>query len=237
MIDFHSHILPCIDDGAKTPQVSLEMLKQAMETGIDTMVATPHFNTEDASVEGFLKKRENSAVMLERAAEKTEFEMPQILLGAEVYLLPETAETEGIEKLCIQGTNCMLVEMPVGRWTGWVFNEIYKLRQRDIVPVMAHLERYVAYKENFEKILKLLEMEVCVQINADDVSKFKYRKAIKTFASRCEMPVMGSDTHDPVRRPNLMKKAAKTLDKRFGEGFADEIDANAKTLLFGNFSF
>lgn len=237
MIDFHSHILPGIDDGAENPEISVEMLKQAADAGIDTIIATPHFNTEDTTVDGFLKKRANSARLLEQALKKAEFDVPEILLAAEVYLLPETAEADGIEKLCIQGTNCMLVEMPVGRWTEWVFNEIYKLRQLDIVPVMAHLERYAVYKENFEKILRLLEMEVCVQINADDAAKLKYRKAIKAFAERCEMTVIGSDTHDPIRRPNRMKKAVRVLKKRFGSGFAEEMETNAKMLLTGDFSF
>ena len=237
MIDFHSHILPCIDDGAKTPEKAVEMVKQAIAQGVDTIVATPHFNIDEIDIEYFLKKRSASMQMLTEAVEQAGVSCPKVIPAAEVYLMPGTADTEAIEKLCIEGTNCMLVEMPVGRWTSWIFNEIYKLRQREIVPVLAHLERYISDRENFAKLMRLLEMEVCVQINADDVPVLKYRKIIKQFVSHCEMVVLGSDTHDPDRRPSRIEKATKVLTKRFGERLAKDINTNARVLLYGDFSF
>ncbi len=237
MIDFHSHILPCIDDGAKTPEKAVEMLKQATAQGIDTIVASPHFNIDEIDTGIFLEKRSNSMQMLFEAAEKAGVLCPEIIPAAEVYLLPGTADKEDITRLCIGDTRCMLVEMPIGRWTGWVFNEIYKLRQRDIIPVLAHLERYFPNKENVEKVMHLLDMEVCVQINADDVFSFKYRKAIKQFASKCEMVVLGSDTHDAERRPNRIEKAVNKLEKKYGRGFVKDLNTNAKILLYSDFSF
>ena len=237
MIDFHSHILPCIDDGAKNPEKSAEMVKQALAQGVDTIVATPHFNIDEIDIEKFLEKRSDSIRMLQEAVEQAGVSQPEIIPGAEVYLLPGTADTEDIHRLCIEGTNCMLVEMPIGRWTGWVFNEIYKLRQRDIVPILAHLERYVSDKENIEKVIRLLDMEVCVQINADDVSAFKYRKIIKHFAGNCEMIVLGSDSHDPEKRPSRIGKACKVLEKKFGERFVKNLNTNARILLYTDFSF
>ena len=237
MIDFHSHILPCIDDGAKTPGMSVEMLKQAAEQGIDTIIATPHFNFDEIELEIFLEKRSHSLQLVKEEAEKAGIISPEIIPGAEVYLLPGTADRKDLSKLCIEGTNCLLVEMPVGRWTGWVFNEIYKMRDKDIVPVMAHLERYISDKENTDKIHRLLEMEVCVQINADDLLKFRYRKIIGLFAKMYKVVVLGSDSHDSVKRPNRVKKGLGVLKKRFGEGFVRELERNAETLVFDEFVF
>ncbi len=237
MIDFHSHILPCIDDGAKNPEKAVEMIKQALAQGVETIVATPHFNIDEMDIPYFLKKRSASMQMLNDAAKEAEISCPKIVCAAEVYLLPGTAVKKGIEQLCIEGTNCMLVEMPVGRWTGWVFNEIYQLRQKDIVPVLAHPERYIADRENIEKLLRLLEMEVCLQINADSVSLFKYKKIIKHFVSACEMIVLGSDAHDTDHRASHIEKATKVLTKKFGERFVKDITTNAKMLLQGDFSF
>jgi len=237
MIDFHSHILPCIDDGAKSPEVTVEMLKQAREQGIDTIIATPHFNFDEIKLEDFLGKRSRSVQMATEAAEKAGISSPEIIPGAEVYLLPGTASREDLSKLCIEGTNCLLVEMPIGRWTGWVFNEIYKMRDRDIVPVLAHLERYISDKENINKIRRLLEMEVCVQINADDLKSFRYRKIIGVFAEMCEVIVIGSDSHDNIKRPSRIEKGMKLLKKRFGEKFVKNLERNAEALVFDEFTF
>ena len=237
MIDFHSHILPCIDDGAKTPQIALEMLKQAAEQGIDTIIATPHFNFEEIELSTFLEKRSAAMQLLKEETEKTGDSFPKVIPGAEVYLLPGTASWEEISKLCIGDTNCLLVEMPIGRWTNWVYNEIYELRNKGIVPIMAHLERYVADKENIDKIEKLLEMEVCVQINADDVLSFKYRKIISGFVNKGEVLVLGSDSHDPQKRPSRMEKAMKVLKRRFGEKLVRDMSRNAEELVYDEFSF
>ena len=55
MIDFHSHILPGIDDGSKNTQMSLAMIEEEKKQGVHTIVATPHFYADEDSVERFLK--------------------------------------------------------------------------------------------------------------------------------------------------------------------------------------
>ena len=81
MIDFHSHILPGIDDGSKNVQMSLEMLKRASEQGVDVMLATSHFYASRHRIEDFLEKRQRA---YERLAEAKNDFGPAIRLGAEV---------------------------------------------------------------------------------------------------------------------------------------------------------
>lgn len=66
VIDFHSHILPGIDDGSKNVQMSLEMLGRASEQGVDVMLATSHFYASRHRIEDFLEKRQRA---YERLAE------------------------------------------------------------------------------------------------------------------------------------------------------------------------
>ena len=60
IIDFHSHFLPCIDDGSKSTEMSLEMLKKMKGQNVDTVVATPHFYADENRIDDFLSNRENA---------------------------------------------------------------------------------------------------------------------------------------------------------------------------------
>ena len=57
MTDLHTHILPGVDDGAKAPEESLEMLRMERDQGVDTVVLTPHFYRDRERPEHFLKRR------------------------------------------------------------------------------------------------------------------------------------------------------------------------------------
>ena len=70
MIDFHSHILPGIDDGSKNTQMSLAMIEEEKKQGVHTIVATPHFYADEDSVERFLKRRAHSYERLQEEAQK-----------------------------------------------------------------------------------------------------------------------------------------------------------------------
>ena len=82
MIDFHSHFLPGMDDGSKSVQESLKMLSLARDSGVNQIVATPHFYASKESPEHFLRRRESSWETLKEALPD---DAPQIWLGAEVY--------------------------------------------------------------------------------------------------------------------------------------------------------
>ena len=120
MIDMHSHILPGIDDGARDTDISLELLRRLREDGVDTVCLTPHFNFERQSIEEFLEARNAARQRLEAALEPTGWDL-RLLSGAEVAFSPELASQDGVDRLCLEGTRCMLIELPVAylpKWTG-----------------------------------------------------------------------------------------------------------------------
>ena len=70
-------------------------------------------------------------------------QLPQILLGAEVYLSVDTLGLADIERLCIGDTRTILLEMPFTQWGSWVYDGVYRLLAgKGLKPVIAHLERY-----------------------------------------------------------------------------------------------
>lgn len=237
MIDFHSHILPGIDDGSKNIETTMQMLRLGAAQGVDTFVATPHYNFENHRLHRFLEKRENALESVVRQAKIENFELQNIVPAAEVQVTPFISECEGLERLCLAGTNCILLEMPMTIWTDWVFNEIYKICNRNLIPVMAHLERYSVFPPNLKKIEHLTEMEVCIQVNASDIGKLHYRKIIDKFFKSGNPVVLGSDTHNMTFRKIELEKGIRKLKNRYGERAALTTDYNAGRLISGEFLF
>ena len=101
MIDFHSHILPEMDDGSKDAKMSLVMLQMEREQGVTEVVFTPHFYAQQDTVAHFLKKREQSVSRLEAAAQQAGVELLPYHLGAEVYYFRNSGSADMIPELCI----------------------------------------------------------------------------------------------------------------------------------------
>ena len=167
MIDIHTHILPCIDDGSTSVEETLKMLDIMVKSGIKKVVATPHFYPDLMTVESFLEKRQE-------AFEKIKYLKPEgieIVLGAEVMLAYDL-HNEDLKKLAIEGTDYILVEMPYGRWNPWMFDEIFKISAKHGVEVIvAHIDRYIgiAHKEDIDQIFK---MDLLYQVNVDFLGGF-----------------------------------------------------------------
>ena len=123
MIDIHSHILPEIDDGSKNVHMSLEMLKESYNQGVDTVVATPHFYIKENTIDVFLEKRNNAYNKLMDFVKGQE-NIPDIYLGAEVYFFNGISKMENIEKLTINNSKYLLLEMPFNKWNSRVFQEV-----------------------------------------------------------------------------------------------------------------
>ena len=234
IIDCHAHILPAMDDGAKDSATSLEMLKASKEQGVDIVIATPHFYGDRDRMENFISRRSASFARLkQRIEEEGEENFPQIKLGAEVAFFRGISAAEGIENLCVEGTRVLLLEMPFAPWTDKVISDVAALvHDRDFKVVLVHIERYLAYKGQEEKLMQLAQIPVTFQVNAESLlgsSFFEKRgsqKLIKWFETGF-VQLMGSDCHNlSSRKPNLQNGRDK-----LSEATLHAIDYNAEYLM------
>ena len=115
MIDFHSHVLPKLDDGSRSTKESIDMMRRAVSQGITAMVATPHFYADRETPKEFLKRREESWKRLREACEE-EDGLLSLYSGAEVRMFPGVAGMEELPELAIKGTSYILLEMPFEVW-------------------------------------------------------------------------------------------------------------------------
>ncbi len=216
MIDFHTHILPGIDDGSSDVEESLKMLHLMHEQGITRVVATPHFDVDKTSVEKFLEDRRESFSLVE--AQKFE-NAPEIILGAEVSYYSGIEHLENINELCIKGTNLLLIEMPTTSWSKTTIDSITALTCRgDINVIIAHIERYFfLQKETIWR--QLLQNGVIMQSNASFFEGiFSKNKALRLLKEGY-IHVIGSDSHNfSSRKPNI-DIAYDAINKKMGNEF------------------
>ncbi len=226
MIDIHTHLLPRIDDGSRSVENTLEMLDIMVKDGVETVVATPHFYNE-TSVEHFCEKRQ-------KAYEKVADKKPDgidIRLGAEVKLEYGISEIEDLEKLKIEGTDYMLVELPYFKWEGWVYDELFKISSNanaDII--IAHADRYMDLN-SVGAIEKLVHMDFKIQVNIDDMFA-RFRRSISIgLMKKGLVDYIASDCHNLDSRPPRIGDAFKKVSAKMGLDYANELMDNAKTML------
>lgn len=229
VIDFHSHILPGIDDGSKNIDTSVQMLQESRAQGVDIMIATPHFYASRNRIEIFLENRKKAFETLEKHMPQM---APKIRLGAEVAFFSGMSRADQIEKLTIEGTRILLLEMPFGPWTDSEILEVKKLiEERGFHIVLAHLERFMKMSANKKYINQLLQMPLHVQINAEGLLDWKQRrKLIKMFAKN-EAHFLGSDCHGMHHRPPNLISGREVLEKKLGSGFLKQMDESGYQFL------
>ena len=230
MIDWHSHILPQMDDGSRSPDESIAMIEALKRQGVDTVIATPHFYANEETVESFLIRREKSYDLLRS---KTQNDI-RILRGAEVRYYPGISRMDGLEKLSIENTKLLLLEMPFAKWTDYTISELLDISNtRRIKVILAHIERYIAFQDR-HLIEKLIENGILMQVNASFfIRLLTKQKAIKLLGMGC-IHFIGSDCHNMTSRPPKIDLAIQLIQKKLGEDFTAQMNEYGYQVLERN---
>ena len=228
MIDFHSHILPGIDDGSKSTKMSLEMLSALRAQGADTIAATPHFYATQRSTESFLNRRAQAAGKLR---EGLPADAPRILLGAEVLYFPGVGRMEKLEELCLEGTRLLLLEMPFTTWSEYMVREVNELARSGRVTLMlAHMERYY-FRQDPSVWDALLDNGVYLQSNAEFFLSFRTRRRALQLLRDGYIHVLGTDCHNMGARAPRLGEARRRIEKHLGAEALQDIDETGEELL------
>lgn len=235
MIDFHTHILPRIDDGSHSEKESVEMLRLCKSQGANIVVATPHFYPERESVLNFLERRKKSKDALDlflHETKETEENLPQILVGAEVNFYMGIENLKDIEELVLEGTNYMLIEMPFESFTKGQLDSLYRLESKyGITPIMAHIDRYIGYKGNDEAIDDLIRMGAMIQLNCEALLQMKTRGKCLKMISHGQIGLIGTDCHNLFSRSSNMERALKIIKWKLGSGEIGKIQSCGRDII------
>lgn len=228
MTDWHSHILPNVDDGSQSVEESIQLLKMLKQQGVDTVIATPHFHANSISVDEF---KENCKTALDRLKAAIPSDFPKIVLGAEVRYYSGISKLKNLNELCVEGTDILLVEMPFEKWTKYTVNEIIELASMsNVTLVLAHIERYFSFVSS-DTLTTLLRNGVHFQANASFFDSFTSRsKAIKMLKSGI-ISFIGSDLHNIKHRPPVLDRAFKVICKKLGQDYLANLNEYEHYLL------
>lgn len=229
-MDFHTHILPGMDDGSRDTDESLKMLALSREQGVSAVVATPHFYPEEEAPQRFLSRREAAVRrMLEGGYSWPAY--PEVFLGAEVAFYDGICRSSQIGALCIEGTRLLLVEMPVCRWSDRMLEELYGLREGlGLLPVVAHVERYLPLQRR-RTLDRLLEHGVLIQASASFFAARKTAWRAMRLFRRGSIHLLGSDCHNCTTRPPNLKAALDRIEKKVGAEQAERWSLLGRQLL------
>lgn len=231
MIDFHTHILPGIDDGSRCIEQTVEMLQEQQRQGVKKILATPHFYADRESIQTFLHRREESYKKVKKKI-KADGNMPSIQLAAEVYYFPGIGKAKLLPELCVEGTNILLLEMPFMQWDKEIYEDVeYIIRKQGLFVILAHVERYYEFQKNKDIWKQVFELPIVPQINAGSFLKWNKRRFGLKLLKEREDVILGSDCHNLESRPPNLLQGREVIRRKLGDERLHQIDFMGERIL------
>ena len=236
MIDFHNHFLPGVDDGAKTLEESIEMLKFASEQGITEVVQTVHYQhpkMEKKNVDyGYLSKKIEE---LQQVLSKKNINI-KLHLSAEVFYLPNLLDLLKNPLVTIGENKYMLIEFYANIYPTNYEKEFFKLQSNGITPIVAHPERYRFVKEDIDILTKWIDRDYVLQIDAgsiighfgDNTKDFSIEMIKKGYVH-----LIGSDAHNNKKRNFCLFESYKVLENILEFDDIEILKNNSNNILHG----
>ncbi len=210
-VDFHSHCLPGIDDGAKTVQTSHNMLKRAFEQNVGAVVATPHYKLTNELPNDFAMRRDAAFEKVAASLEKGKY--PRIILGCEI-MLSQHLEEKDLSPLIIRELNAMLFEFPMTGFRPWIINEIENITFKyKITPIIAHFERYDKIPSHHLEALTSID-GVVFQFNNTALKSLSSIRRMNRLLDMGVSVVLSSDAHNDGGRCYDFDIPNKIMEKR-----------------------
>jgi protein-tyrosine phosphatase len=224
IIDIHSHILYAVDDGAKSLEESLEMIRLAYEGGTRQLVLTPHYEKD--------RNRYNKVQLQEKfdCLQKT---VKQSYPDIHLYLGNEILYEEGIVELLkkqeiytLNGTKYVLVEFSPQVSYSELYRALKELIQARFRPIIAHVERYFCLQKKMDRIYELREMGTYLQMNGESIpGKFFSEQArwCRKLLKEEQISFIGSDAHDCENRSPILTKSIQWMLKNLEDSYCEQI--------------
>lgn len=231
MIDFHSHILPAIDDGSKDYDESKRLLVEAKQAGFTKIVSTSHYAVDCFEIPEYKRKK-----LIEDL--KQDENSLDIILGSEIFLTYNIIDLlKEYKASTINGTNYILIELPLRNNFPNLKDLIIKLKNNDYRIILAHPERYYVIHKNFNLLYELKELGVMFQSNYASILGIyglSAKKTIKKMLKESLVTLLGSDVHREKSIYLKIPKAIKKIEKIISEDYFKKIsNDNAEIILKG----
>ena len=219
MIDFHTHIIPGIDDGSRNVNETFNLIKEAYEAGFKKIISTSHYLENRYEI-----KDEDRKTLLNAISHKAKSETPEMefYLGSEIFVTYNIVELLKEKKAStINNTSYVLFELPMENNILGLKEILFKLAETGYKPIIAHPERYRFFQKNPNLLIELIEMGTLFQSNFGSLIGI-YGQEAKKIAKRMLQANMihflGSDIHREntiyKRMPEIMIALKDIISQR-----------------------
>lgn len=226
-IDIHTHILPFIDDGAQDLMDARRLLLLLNRQGIEVAVCTPHFNPCLTDSDLFIRKRNRARMNIVGKSRVS------LIMGSETYLHDSLLYYANLDFLCIQNTKYLLIELPRSHKNSK--NNLMLLQKLinkyDIIPIVAHVERYPWIRKRYLKRLRFIGC--VIQVNTSSVLSEQYSAKVINYIKKGFVDVLGSDCHNSMHRPPIIEEALQKLEQMAGETICSELIMKSEYIIRG----
>lgn len=223
-IDIHSHVLPCMDDGADDVETALEMLRMAQAEGISDIIVTPHYTSGRFRADS-RRLQEQLGKLREKVSE--EGLLVNLYPGTEVYYRSGLEEKFEAGELCtMNSTEYVLVEFSPMEDYMRIRAAADDLFCMGLHPILAHAERYQCLCKSSRYLRELKNMGCEVQVNAGSVTGeagFRIKRRVRRLLKEGLVDYIGTDAHGIGKRKPVIKKCAKILYRKYDKSYADAV--------------
>ncbi|WP_455542995.1 CpsB/CapC family capsule biosynthesis tyrosine phosphatase [Intestinibacter sp.] len=223
-IDIHTHIIPNVDDGAKSIEESKQMLQKSYDQGVRTIIATPHYKPNRYTVHG--DELVKSFEIVKKLASEIDDEF-QVYLGNEVFNFNDIIDKlDNKEIYSMADSDYILVEFLPNESYKEIRDCLYKLQMSGYLPIIAHIERYKNIVSDFKNVVDLFNMGIYIQVNVSNIidkKSLKTRFFIRKLIKNNMIHFVATDMHNTTTRSSRMEECYKYLCKKYGTDYAETL--------------
>ena len=230
MVDIHSHILPEVDDGPKSWDVSVAMCRAAAGDGITHMVATPHANDRYHYDRDYLQGLVSHLQQLVGDA-------PKLLLGCDFHLSYDNLQDAYAhpDRYVIAGTRYLLVEFSNYSVPQSTTDSFLKLGDHGITVIITHPERNPILRESLQRVVEWAEQGCVIQMTGSALTGFwgdRTRRAAQWLLEHQAVHVLATDAHDLEKRVPILSTSRDAAGEIVGDEIAEAlVEGNPRAIL------
>lgn len=235
MIDFHTHILPNLDDGSKSVEETFALIEEAKKVGFEGIISTSHY------IEDYYESNKLEKATWVNAINNTLKEKNvdiDIYLGNEIYISDNIIELLKTEKACtINDTSYVLFELPFHIKPMNLYDVVYDMLEYKLVPILAHIERYAFVQKEPQIIYDLIEKGVLMQSNYGSfIGQYgdKAKIMAKKFLESDMVHFLGSDVHRQNTIYPRIPQILTELEEAIGKNKLEKITTVNPRLVLAN---
>ncbi len=220
--DMHSHILPEMDDGSKSVELSLEIIDKLRAQNVKKICFTPHFYTNEESLESFVKRRYES---MNKLIPKLPGDI-DVCIGAEVYVTSYLFNNKDLSQICYGNSKYILCEFSFGsHFTGKTLDYFNRLRGNyGLKPVLTHIERYHHLMDDEGLVEDLADEGIIIQTNVGAFKGFSQKRKLLKYIRRGYIDIVGTDCHSLTRgNPDEYIPTINLIRDKCGQEYVDHI--------------